>query len=197
MEEAKVREDIENNSSQQVVDDFVSTEEFSLAQEKLKELIASVYPELRRIALAKLRGERRNHTLQATALTNEVVLRLLRRELAGEDAQQLIWSGVQEMRRILIDHGRKWQLRNKHLDSVRLSASSLNAKLLSMGNELHLQMLLDQLETLDPRARQVVELRFFVGLTGQETADFMSLSVRTVAEDWEFARSWLARHWRD
>jgi RNA polymerase sigma-70 factor, ECF subfamily len=157
----------------------------------LEELLTTLYPELRRIARKKLSGERRNHTLQPTALTNEVVLRLLRREMAGEDTQTILWAGIGEMRRILIDYGRRWQTRKRHSEELAESPESINA----VDEAVHLELLLDQLEEVDPRARRVVELRFFVGLNIKETAELLGLSMRTVNEDWEFARGWLAQHW--
>ncbi len=161
-------------------------------REKLEELLTTVYPELRRMAKRKLSGERRNHTLQPTALTNEVVLRLLRREIEGEDPQVLLWAGLLEMRRILIDYGRRWQLHRRFTETeVNRGEGSTEP----VDKAVHLEMLLDQLKLIDERAREVVELRFFVGLSVKETAALLGMSMRTVNEDWEFARSWLAKNW--
>lgn len=158
-------------------------------RERLRELLVTVYPELRRIARRKLSGERRNHTLQPTALTNEVVVRLLKRELEGEDPQVLLWTGLVEMRRILIDYGRRVQQHTRYLQSLKEEAAG------PVERAVHLELLLDQLEQLDPRAREVVELRFYLGLSVKETAELLGLSMRTVNEDWEFARGWLAQRW--
>lgn len=159
--------------------------------EAVREMLASVYPELRRIARAKLGGERRGHTLQPTALTNEVVVRLLRREIAGEDPQMLLWAGIVEMRRVLIDYGRRWQVRQRHVESLKFEEKQVEV----IEDAVHLELLLDQLEVIDPRGRKVVELRFFLGLSVKECAELLGLSMRTVNEDWEFARSWLAMRW--
>ena len=167
------------------------SDRLDLERATLREMITSVYPELQRIARRKLGGERRGHTLQPTALTNEVVLRLLRREIAGEDPQTLLWAGIVEMRRILIDHGRRWQLRRRH-DMSETGVEPASA----LEDAVHLELLLDQLEVLDPRGRKVVELRFFLGLSVKECAELLGLSMRTINEDWEFARSWLAMRWK-
>ncbi|MEO5951955.1 MAG: ECF-type sigma factor, partial [Chloroflexia bacterium] len=164
-----------------------------LERENLRELLATVYPELRRIACRKLSGERRHHTLQPTALTNEVVLRLLRREIEGEDPQVLLWAGIVEMRRILIDYGRRWQMQRNYAESVAARGDGAQE---AIDQAVHLELLLDQLEQLDPRAREVVELRFYLGLSVKETAELLGLCMRTVNEDWEFARGWLAQRWR-
>lgn len=169
-----------------------SSEQLKRDREKLEELLTTVYPELRRMAKRKLSGERRHHTLQPTALTNEVVLRLLRREIAGEDPQVLLWAGLVEMRRILIDYGRRWQLQRKYSES---QVETDEGKTEPVDKAVHLELLLDQLKLIDERAREVVELRFFVGLSVKETAALLGMSMRTVNEDWEFARSWLAKNW--
>ena len=164
-----------------------------LERENLRDLLATVYPELRRIACRKLSGERRHHTLQPTALTNEVVIRLLRREIEGEDPQVLLWTGIVEMRRILIDYGRRWQLQKNYTESLAVHENDAQG---ALDQAVHLELLLDQLEQLDPRAREVVELRFYLGLSVKETAELLGTCMRTVNEDWEFARGWLAQRWR-
>jgi hypothetical protein len=116
------------------------------------------------------------------ALTNEVVLRLLRREIEGKDPQVLLMAGLLEMWRILIDYGRRWQLHRQFTKK-------------EVNNTVHLVMLLDQLKRIDARARGVVELRFFVGLSVKETAALLGISMRTVNEDSEFALSWPAKNW--
>lgn len=161
---------------------------------KLEDLLTTVYPQLRRIARRKLTGERRNHTLDPTGLTNEVVIRLLRREIEGEDPQVLLWAGIVEMRRILIDYGRRWQLGQKYVQSLPSEEEGSNVRVVE--DAVHVNLLLHQLEQLDPRAREVVEMRFYLGLSVKETAELLGMSLRTVNEDWEFARGWLAQRWK-
>ncbi len=159
-------------------------------QGQLKVMLETVYPELRRIARHRIVGERKSHTLQATALTNEVIVRLLKREVAGEDPKVLLWNGLLEMRRILIDSGRRWQVKRRYEEA---SAQAQYDDQLETC--LHTNLLLDRLEKIDARARKVFELRCFLGLTNKECSKLMGLSMRSVGEDWEFARSWLALNW--
>jgi len=138
-------------------------------------------------------NERSSHTLQPTALANEAVLRLLRRETAGWDPRRLVAYGIREMRCILIDSGRRLRTRVKHLNADGTSAD-LDDRLAGL---VHLELALEELGKIDPRSRQVVELRFFVGLSSEEVAAYLGISSRTVYEDWQFARCWLARHWAE
>ena len=155
--------------------------------------LSAIYPELRRIARALMSNERSSHTLQPTALANEAVLRLLRRETAGWDPRRLVAYGIREMRCILIDSGRRLRTRLKHssADGVGLDLDDRLAGL------VHLELALEELGKIDPRASQVVELRFFVGLSNEEAAAYLGVSPRTIYEDWQFARCWLARHWAE
>jgi RNA polymerase sigma factor (TIGR02999 family) len=156
-----------------------------------RETLAALYPELRRIARRLLSRERSHHTLQPTALANEAVTRLLQKEAAGTDPRTLVAFGIREMQTILIDSGRRYRTRlNQELP---LNGESPHGN--HLPDLIHLQSSLEKLGELDPRARQIVELRFFAGLTIQETADFLAISPRTVNDDWEFARCWLAANW--
>ena len=155
--------------------------------------LSAIYPELRRIARALMSNERSSHTLQPTALANEAVLRLLRRETAGWDPRRLVAYGIREMRCILIDSGRRLRTRVKHQNAEGASAD-LDDRLAGL---VHLELALDELGKIDPRSRQVVELRFFVGLSNEEAAAYLGIATRTVYEDWQFARCWLARHWAE
>ncbi len=159
---------------------------------RLRELITEMYPQLHRIARRKLGMERRRHTLEPTGLTNEVVIRLLQRELSGDDPQAVMWAGIVEMRRILIDYGRKHQVRKRYLESL-----SGEEPMEVIDEAVHIELLLDQLAEIDPRGRQVVELRFFLGLSVKECAEILGLSMRTVSEDWEFAKRWMALRWKN
>jgi len=157
-----------------------------------REILAALYPELRRIARRLLSRERSHHTLQPTALANEAVTRLLQKEAAGADPRTLVAFGIREMQTILIDSGRRHQNR---LSSRIRGDNGQSARNPSLADLVHFQNILEKLGELDPRSRQVVELRFFAGLTIQETAEFLDISARTVNDDWEFARCWLAANW--
>jgi RNA polymerase sigma factor (TIGR02999 family) len=155
--------------------------------------LGSIYPELRRIARALMSTERSSHTLQPTALANEAVLRLLRREIAGWDSRRLVIYGIREMRCILVDSGRRLRTRLKH-SHAESPGGGLDDRLADL---VHLELALKELGKIDPRACKVVELRFFVGLTNEEVAAYLGVSMRTVQENWQFARCWLARHWAE
>lgn len=155
--------------------------------------IVTVYPELRRIARGMLKRERTYHTLQPTALANEALRRILEREAAGEDPRLLVAYGIREMRTILMDSGRRYQVRLRHVGVTRTQRAPSHNRLEQV---VELQRCLERLGELDPRAKQVVELRYLLGLSLKETAQYLGVSERTVGIDWEFARCWLAREWR-
>ncbi len=154
--------------------------------------LTGIYPELRRIAFSMLTRERRNHTLQPTALANETVLRLLKKEASGADRETLIAFGIREMQTILIDSGRRYRTRQR----LAPAASDATPGADKMADLVHFQECVARLGEIDPRAMQIVELRFFVGLNICEVAELLRISARTVNEDWEFARHWLAAQWR-
>jgi len=161
-------------------------------------LFPVIYGELRQVARRYLSRERRNHTLQPTALVNEAWLRL-QNERGGEwqGRTQGLALGAQAMRRLLIDHGRH-QKRDKRgggaqpvaLDDL-LIASKTDA--VPVEDLLTLEDALARLEVVDPRAAQIVTLRFYSGMSNPEVAEHLGLSVRTVEGDWTFARAWLKR----
>jgi RNA polymerase sigma factor (TIGR02999 family) len=163
-----------------------------------EELFPLIYGELRKVAARYLGRERRNHTLQPTALVNEAWLRLEHER--GSD-----WQGrthglalaAQAMRRLLVDHGRhqKRQKRgggapNLVLDDLLLAAST---GAVPVEDLLTLEAALTRLESVDPRAAQVVILKFFSGLSSSEVAEHLGVSLRTVEADWTHARAWLKR----
>ena len=163
-----------------------------------QELFPTMYGELRRVAANYLRRERRNHTLQPTALVHEAWMRLQnQRDPQWQGRTHVLAIGAQAMRRLLVDHGRH-QKRNKRgggvapmsLDDV-LNAAASGA--VPMEDLPTLEAALTRLEAVDARAAQVVTLRFFAGMSNPEVAEHLGVSVRTVEGDWTHARAWLKR----
>ena len=160
----------------------------------LAELTPLVHAELRRLARMCMGSERRNHTLQATALVNECYLRLV-------DAQQVDWKSRAHflalagrmMRRILVDvaRARQYRKRGAGVEHVpldeRLASPEPGRNLVALDDALH------ALAALDERKARVVELRFFGGLSNDETAEALGVSAKTVMRDWQLARAWLLR----
>lgn len=161
-------------------------------------LFPVIYGELRDVARRYLGRERRNHTLQPTALVNEAWLRLQRQQGAQwEGRTHGLALGAQAMRRLLIDHGRH-QKREKRGGGAQpvafdelLKASETGA--VPVEDLLTLEAALTRLEAVDARAAQVVMLRFFSGMSTPEVAEHLAVSARTVEGDWTFARAWLKR----
>ena len=164
-------------------------------QGALDKLLPLVYEELRRQAARYLRRERANHTLQPTALVHEVYLRLV-------DAPEVRWRSrahffgiaAHLMREILVDHARAHQAVKRGGIEQKLTLDEAVA--LSPQREvnvLELHEALTRLETIDPQKRRMVELRFFSGLSIDETAEVMNLSPRTVVRQWQTAKAWLHR----
>ena len=163
-----------------------------------EDIFPVIYSELRRVARRYLGRERKNHTLQPTALVNEAWLRL-------ENEHGAEWQGrthglalaAQAMRRLLVDHGRH-QKRQKRGGGVAPVALDDLMKAATTGavpveDLLTLEAALTRLETIDPRAAKVVSLRFFSGMSSPEVAEHLGVSLRTVEADWTHARAWLKR----
>ena len=162
------------------------------------ELFPEIYGELRRVAGRFLQRERRNHTLQPTALVHEAWLRMQKEHGAHWAGRTHgLALGAMAMRRLLVDHGRH-QKREKRgggaqpvaLDNLIEAAATGEVPVEDL---LTLENALTRLEAIDPRAAQVVSLRFFAGMTTPEVAEHLELSVRTVEGDWALARAWLMR----
>ena len=161
-----------------------------------EKLVQAAYAELRGLADVLLRDERAGHTLQATALANEVWVKLERQEHARYGSQQhFLAIAARAMRQILVDHARKraalrrggGALRVTLVDDV-VGAPETKSEL----DVLALEEALQRFEKLDPRGAEIVELRFFGGLTEDEVATQLDLSRRTVAREWRLAKAWLA-----
>ena len=162
------------------------------------ELFPVIYGELRRVAGRYLSRERRNHTLQPTALVHEAWLKLQNdRNVGLKGRTNGLALAAQAMRRLLVDHGRhqKRQKRGGRLPHVELDELLQAAKTSAVPVEelLSLEDALTRLEALDPRGAEVVSLRFFSGLSVPEVAEHMGVSARTVESDWTHARAWLKR----
>jgi RNA polymerase sigma factor (TIGR02999 family) len=177
----------------------------------LGELMPLVYGELRRLAERQLRGERSNHTLQPTALVHEAYLRLIdQKDASWQSRAQFIGLASQLMRRILIDHARA-RLASKRgggvtpasLDQTGAAVaasgedgSRVEALELASNPAVDLPAIdsaLSRLEALDPKQGRIVELRFFGGLSIEETAQVVGVSPATVKREWALARAWLRR----
>jgi RNA polymerase sigma factor (TIGR02999 family) len=161
----------------------------------LEKLVPLVYQELRRIAHRQMYGERSDHTLQTTALVNEAYLRLMdARQVRWQDRVHFFALSAQLMRRILVDfaRSRKYQKRGGGAQKVTLDESLIGPQ--EKGRDLvALDDALTALATVDARKSRVVELRFFGGLSVEETAEVLKVSPGTVLRDWRLAKAWLAR----
>lgn len=159
-------------------------------------VLALVYDELHRIAAHYLIGERSNISLQATALVNEACLRLLGWDsVKWQNRGHFYGVSAQMMRRVLVDIARRRRAeRRGGLGVVRVPLDALEIPISEPGADLlAVDMALEELAQKDPRKAKVVELRFFGGLSVEETAEVIGVSPRTVHTDWVFARAWLYR----
>jgi RNA polymerase sigma factor (TIGR02999 family) len=162
----------------------------------LGQLVPVVQEELRRLARRQMRGERADHTLQTTALVNEAYLRLIDlNRVRWQDRAHFFALSARLMRRILVDHARSrtylkrgGQLTRVGLDEALVVSPERGADLLALDDAL------EALAGVDVRKSQVVELRFFGGLTVEETAEALGVSAETVMRDWRLAKVWLLRY---
>lgn len=164
-------------------------------RDALDHLLPLVYDELHRQAARYLGRERPDHTLQPTALVNEVYLRLVdQRRMSWQNRAQFFGLAAQMMRRILVSHARARRAEKRGGGGPRLTLGEELA--LSPQREVNLLALdeaLTKLETIDPEKSRMVELRFFSGLSVEETAEVLSVSPRTVDRQWQTAKAWLHR----
>jgi RNA polymerase sigma-70 factor, ECF subfamily len=162
-------------------------------------LFAIVHPQLRQLAARALRRERRDHTLEPNAVVNELYLRLIGGQpLSFQDRAHFLAVAAQTMRRILIDHARARTAGKRGGEQQRVPLSAIDAWDASTSSEelIDLDDQLSALAAADPRAAQVVELRFFGGLREEDVAAVLHVSVITVKRDWKAARAWLATRLR-
>jgi RNA polymerase sigma factor (TIGR02999 family) len=156
-------------------------------------MVAVVYAELRRLAANYLRRERPDHTLQPTALVHEAFIRLVdQRQVDWSNRAQFMGMAAVMMRRILVNHARD-RVADKRGGGVEHVPLTLAGEGIGTAavNLLDLHEALDRLGEADRRKAQIVELKFFAGLTTDEIADTLQISTATVERDWKFARAWL------
>ena len=155
-------------------------------------LVPLVYDELHRLAHRYMSGERPGHTLQTTALVDEAYLRLVNQKVHWQNRSHFFAIAAEVMRRILVDYARKRRYAKRggnaqkvELDEAMLMARERSSELIALDEAL------TRLAEFDERKSRVVELRFFGGLSVEETADVLNISVNTVKRDWSTARAWL------
>ena len=156
-------------------------------------LVPLVYDELRKIARRCLAGQRSSHTLQPTALVHEAYLRLAGRDsIVWTDRIHFFAMAAQIMRQILVDHARKRKTAKRGGDTITVVVDDVSATSQQPSIDvLALDDALKRLATLDPRQSQIVELRFFGGLSIEKTAEVVKVSPATAKRDWTTARLWL------
>jgi RNA polymerase sigma factor (TIGR02999 family) len=180
-----------NDQAEQITERLIAWNSGDTAA--LDDVISAVYKELRRMADRYLRLERPNHTLQPTALVHEAYLRLVdQTQVNWQNRAHFFGVAAQMMRRILVDHARTKQRDKRGGAAKRMSLEEVEN--LSAGQSVDLVALDEALESLteiDPRKSRVVELRFFGGLSIEETGEVLNVSPQTVMRDWKLAKAWL------
>jgi RNA polymerase sigma-70 factor (ECF subfamily) len=164
-------------------------------EQALHELMPLVERELNRIARACLAGDRGNRSVSATALVNEAFVRLVHIErIDWQNRAHFLSVGARLMRRVLVDLARARRSDKRGGDAVRVSLDdAMVAGSQPDADVIRLDDALDALTRLDPRKGRVIELRFFGGLSAEETAAVLDVSTKTVIRDWTFAKAWLQR----
>jgi len=161
----------------------------------LDEMLPLVYQELRRLASYHLKRERKNHTLQATALVHEAYMRLVnQREVDWRNSAQFLGIASEIMRRILVNYARDREASKRGGKAQRVTLTIADES--DEGRVLDVIALddaLNKLATFDQRKSRVVELKFFGGLTTDEIAELLNISTATVKREWTLARAWLYR----
>jgi RNA polymerase sigma factor (TIGR02999 family) len=166
-------------------------------KDALDRLVPLVYRELRRVAGRCMRDERPGHTLQPTALVHEAFLRLVDQDHADwQNRAQFVGVAGQLMRRLLVDHARGRRALKRGIP-VTLNEEIFNRAAGADQTEeiLAVDEILERLAELDPQQARIVELRYFGGLSVEETAEAMAISPRTVKRDWAMAKGWMKSQW--
>ena len=162
----------------------------------LERLMPLVYEECRRIAARQMRGEREDHTLTPTALVNELYLRLVdQRRTTWSNRAQFFGIAAQLMRRVLVDHARARLAEKRDGGRLMVSLEAADAPTTPspITDVLAIEDALVRLGRVDPDQQRIVELRFFAGMTVEETAHVLGRSPRTVKREWQLAKAWLFR----
>jgi RNA polymerase sigma factor (TIGR02999 family) len=162
-------------------------------EQALDRLVPHIHHELRKLAAGYLRRERPDHTLQPTALVNEAFLKLIdQRAVKWQNRAHFFGIAAQAMRRILVDHARTHAadkrgggVRKVSLDDANVIGPMVDVDLLALDEAL------TRLAAIDPQQSRIVELRFFGGLTVDETAEVMRISPATIGREWRIAKAWL------
>lgn len=164
-------------------------------RDALDELIRTVYPEMQRIALRYLQRERTDHTLQSTALVHEAFLRLVgRQETQWSNRAHFFAVASRIIRGILVDYTRTRRAQKRGAGAAQIAVDeSIAGEVPREVDLLDLDRALDALQEFDPQQSQIVEMRFFGGLSNEEVAEVLGISVSTVKRDWIMAKTWLRR----
>lgn len=166
-------------------------------KQALEDLLPLVYDELRRLARRYLQQERPGHTLQSTALVHEAYLRLVDQNVSWQNRAHFFGIAAQMMRRILVDHARSRSAAKRGdgackvtLDEGLLALAERNLDVVALDEALTM------LSKIDPQQGKIVELRFFAGLSIEDTSEVLHISPATVKRDWAMAKAWLHREMR-
>jgi len=166
-------------------------------RQALEKLTPLVYDELRRLAARYLRQERSDHTLQSTALVHEAYMKLVgQNNVRWQNRAHFFGIAAQMIRRILVDYARSQHAEKRGSGAVKLALDEAMAVPQASGADVDLLGLndaLDRLAEMDERQSRIVELRFFTGLSIEETAEVLTLSPATIKREWQTARAWLFR----
>lgn len=166
-------------------------------EEALKQLMPMVYDELRRLANRYMRSERSEHTLQPTALVNEAYLRLIDMKVSWQDRAHFFAVAARLMRRLLVDHARGHRRAKREGEVAKLSLDDAVEVSSSPALEvIAVDEALTRLAEFDPRKSEILELRYFGGLSNEEVAEALGISRATVQRDLRFAKAWLIRELR-
>jgi RNA polymerase sigma factor (TIGR02999 family) len=166
-------------------------------KQALEDLLPLVYDELRRLARRYLQQERPGHTLQSTALVHEAYLRLVDQNVSWQNRAHFFGIAAQMMRRILVDHARSRSAAKRGDGACRVT---LDEGLVALAERdldvVALDGALSNLAKIDPQQSKIVELRFFAGLSIEDTSEVLHISPATVKRDWAMAKAWLHREMR-
>jgi RNA polymerase sigma factor (TIGR02999 family) len=160
----------------------------------LDQLIPLVYDELRRLARGYMRREKEGHTLQTSALIHEAYLRLVdQKNVQWNNRAHFFGVAAQLMRQILVDHARSRSRAKRGGNAQKVSLAELSAISVELAEVIALDDALNELAELDSRKSQIVEMKFFGGLTNEEVAEVLKITSRTVEREWRKAKAWLQR----